>query len=256
MKRFVLFTGLTFLMFLLTVGVWAGDLVIYYSFDSLTDNIVPDMSGNGHDGVINGDITLEEDSERGPVGKFTTGSFLDLDGANFPADEVPTDAGTICAWANVEETGDHHAIFNARASDETWLTHPELRSDHQFRWLFRSYGGTTIFDVKAGEWAPGTWLHFAGTYSVDAGVGILYINGEEVGREDARVNEPIAGDWGMGARVGKNVDDARPFTGLMDDFCIFSKALTQDEIKDVMVSVVPVSPKGSLVTTWGQIKEF
>lgn len=61
----------------------------------------------------------------------------------------------------------------------------------------------------------------------------------------------------MGARVGKNIDDARPFTGLMDDLCIWSKALTQDEIKALMeTGVTPVSPKGNLGTTWGQIKKF
>ncbi|HIE27823.1 TPA: LamG domain-containing protein [Candidatus Poribacteria bacterium] len=256
MKRFVLFGELTLLMFLLIIGARAGDLVIYYSFDSLKDNFVPDMSGNGHDGVINGDVTLA-DGKSGSAGKFANGGYLDLDGENFPADEVPKDAGTVCAWVNVEETGGHHAIFNARASDATWLVHPELRSDHTFRWLFRAYGGTTIFDVRAGEWKPGEWLHYAGTYSKDAGVGILYINGEEVGRENARVSEPIAGDWGMGARVGKNIDDARPFTGLMDDLCIWSKALTQDEIKALMeTGVTSVSPKDSLVTTWGQIKKF
>jgi hypothetical protein len=133
--------------------------------------------------------------------------------------------------------------------------HPELRSNHQFRWLFRAAGGTTIFDVQTGEWQPGQWLHYAGTYSKDAGVGILYINGEEVGRENARVAEPIVGDWGMGARVGRNIDDARPFTGLMDDFCIWRKALTADEIKDLMSSVTPVQPQNCITTTWGIIKK-
>ncbi|MBM3242224.1 LamG domain-containing protein [Candidatus Poribacteria bacterium] len=256
MKNFVLLTGLTCLTLLWVIGTAFAytDLVIYYSFDQLNGNTVSDMSGNGHDGAINGDVTLAS-GKYGNAAKFANAGYLDLGGENFPADAVPKDAGTICAWVNVEETGNHHAIFNARASDQTWIVHPELRSDHKFRWLFRAYGGTTIFDIQTGEWKPGEWIHYAGTYSKDAGVGILYINGEEVGRENARVTEPIAGDWGMGARVGKNIDDARPFTGLMDDFCIWKKALTQDEIKDLMENVTPVQPKNSMTTTWGMIKQ-
>jgi hypothetical protein len=60
----------------------------------------------------------------------------------------------------VDNTGDHHALFNARASDQTWLVHPELRSDGGFRWLLRAAGGDTIFDIRAGQWTAGEWIHF------------------------------------------------------------------------------------------------
>jgi len=208
-------------------------LVIYYSFDEVSD-IVADQSGKGHDGAVVGDVTVEANGKYNGAAKFASGSYLDLDGPSFPAEDIPTSAMTLAAWAKCENTGDHHAIFNARASDATWVTHPELRSEGNFRWLLRSYGGTTIFDIRAGVVTWDEWLHFAGTYSQADGVGILYINGQEVGRENARVNEPIAGDWGQGARVGYNIDNARPFTGLMDEFCMFKRALSQDEILEIM----------------------
>jgi hypothetical protein len=44
----------------------------------------------------------------------------------------------------------------------------------------------------------------------------------------------IAGDWGSGARVGYNIDNARPFTGLMDMLWLFKRALTQEEISKAM----------------------
>ncbi len=208
-------------------------LVIYYSFDDVGE-IVADQSGKGHDGAVNGDITAEANGKYNGAAKFASGSYLDLDGPSFPAQDIPTSAMTLAAWAKCENTGDHHAIFNARASDETWLTHPELRSNGEFRWLLRAYGMTTIFDIRAGAVTWDEWLHFAGTYSQTDGVAILYINGQEVGRENARVNEPIAGDWDMGARVGYNIDNARPFTGLMDEFRMYTRALSQDEILEIM----------------------
>ncbi|UCE47550.1 MAG: hypothetical protein JSW47_18370, partial [Phycisphaerales bacterium] len=42
------------------------------------------------------------------------------------------------------------------------------------------------------------------------------------------------GGWGDGARVGLSIGNSRPFTGLMDDFYLFKRALSQSELKKVM----------------------
>ena len=238
-----------------------ADLIIYYDYEEIQDGWILDRSGNGINGQINGNVSLV-DGPRGKAGNFEQGSFLDLDGPNVSPDLIPTDAFSITAWISIENTGEHHAIFNARASDETWLTHPEARdTSNQYRWLLRTDGGSTIFDVRAGEPKVGEWVHFAGTYSRADGVGILYIDGQEAGREDAReADAPVAGDWGLGARVGYNIDNARPFTGLMDDFAIWSNALTPDEVIDVMDNgprpPTSVAPEGKLAATGGNLKRF
>jgi len=259
MKR-LLFVGSICLALVLASGAWADpDLVIYYSYDSF-DAVVPDESGNGNDGTVMGDVTPDAAGKRGGAAKFATGSYLDLDGANVPAAGLPSDAMTLCAWMNLESTGGDHALFNARAADETWLIHPEAKEGAgQFRWLLRTAGGETIFDIRAGSPAVGQWLHFAGVYSAADDLATLYINGIEVGTEVARIaNANIAGDWGLGARVGMNIDDARPFTGLMDDFLIYKRALPAEEVLMVMdggpVVDAPVPDEDSLISTWGDIK--
>jgi hypothetical protein len=216
----------------------AGDpsLSIYYTFDEVSD-VVADQSGNGLDGVVVGDVTADAEGMLVGAAKFANAGYLDLDGANVPAEDIPTTGMTLAAWIKCEDTGDHHAIFNARASDETWVVHPEARSDGTFRWLLRSYGGTTMFDIRAGVVTWGEWEHFAGTYDEASAKATLTINGEVVSEMDVASPDDIAGDWGMGARVGKNIDDARPFTGLMDEFRLFTRALSQDEIVDMMAGM-------------------
>jgi hypothetical protein len=238
------------------------DLVIYYSFDNVSD-IVADQSGNGHDAVVVGDVTAEPVGKFAGAANFAQGSYLDLDGENFPSEEVPTTGMTLAAWAKCENTGSHHAIFNARASDMTWLIHPELRSNGEFRWLLRSAGGTTIFDIRAGSVTWDEWLHFAGTYDKDAGKAALYINGELVREETISNPADIAGDWGSGARVGYNIDNARPFTGLMDDFLIFRRALSLAEVKKLMQGIGsplafgPSPADGALhPETWANVSWF
>ena len=54
---------------------------------------------------------------------------------------------------------------------------------------------------------------------------------EELGIENPA---DIAGDWDLGARVGLTIDNGRPFTGLMDEFRMYTRALSHTEIQDIM----------------------
>jgi len=204
-------------------------LSIHYTFDEVSD-IVADQSGKGHDGIVMGDVSAAAEGILAGAGKFATGSYLDLDGPSVAAEDIPTSAMTLAAWINCENTGGDHEIFSARASDSTWLIHPEPKSSGDIRWLLRSYGGTTIFQIRAGTMTWGEWLHFAGTYDKASAKAALYVNGELIQEMDVAEPADIAGDWDMGARVGLTIDDGRPFTGLMDEFRMYTRALSQDEI--------------------------
>ncbi|MFH1884163.1 MAG: LamG domain-containing protein [Planctomycetota bacterium] len=208
-------------------------LVIYYSFDEVGE-IVADQSGKGHDGVVVGDVTAEPEGKYNGAANFASGSYLDLDGPSFPAEDIPTSAMTLAAWIKIANTGGDHEIFSARASDGSWLIHPEPKSSGDIRWLLRSYGGTTIFQIRAGTVTWDEWLHFAGTYDKASGKAALYINGELIEEMDVASPADIAGDWDLGARVGLTIDNGRPFTGLMDEFRMYTRALSQDEILTIM----------------------
>jgi len=212
------------------------NLVIFYSYDSV-GTIVPDESGKGHNGTVAGDVSLVDSGIKwygaaefegiwGPTGY----SYLDLDSPHYPEEDIPKTAITLAAWCKCRDTGQHHALMSTRASDNTWVMHPQVNSDGTFRWLLRTYGGTTIFNLNGvGKHGWDEWLHYAGTYDSTTGKGILYINGEVTAQIDVPVGQVIA-DWGTGARVGYNIDNARPFTGVMDEFYLFTRALTQDEV--------------------------
>ena len=223
-----------------------SSLVIYYSFDEV-GAVVADQSGKGHDGVVVGDVTAEANGMYGGAANLANTGYLDLDGANFPAEDIPTSGFTLAAWTNIDGTSNQNAIFNARASDSTWLIHPEIRpGDGDYRFTVRKYGGVTIGNINGGTPGykkpegtpvPNEWVHVAMTFSrADAQV-ILYVNGEVIAQAPISEDADMAGDWGLGARVGYNIDDARHFTGLMDEFHMFTRALSQDEILDVMAGM-------------------
>jgi len=218
------------------------NLVIYYSYDDV-GLIVPDESGRGHHGTVCGDISAcasgikwfgaaEFQGIWGPTGY----SYLDLDSPHYPAEDIPKSAITLAAWVECRKTGQEHAIISCRASDNTWVIHPQINNNETFRWLLRAPGGVTIFNLNnVGSHGWDEWIHYAGTYDSVTGKGVLYINGEVCAHIDVTPGQQIA-DWGTGARVGYNIDNARPFTGIMDELYLYTRALSQAEIKDLMVS--------------------
>ena len=240
-----------------SAAVLDPDLVLYFDYEDFDGDTVVEKSGRGYDGAIKGKVTQSNDGKFGKAAHFASGSFLDLDGPNIKPEDIPTEGMSIVAWINVEAVSDM-AIFNARAADNTWLVHPEARGDGNYRWLNRSPGGTTIFDIRAGKNKANEWIHYAGTFSRAEGLAVLYINGNNVGEEKARVGTPIAADWGQGARVGFNIDDNRPFNGLMDDLNIWKRGLTEEEVNIIMSNSVDaflaVEARGKLTTTWGTLK--
>ena len=246
------------------------NLVIYYSYDTV-GAIVPDESGRGHNGTVCGDVSGAPSGIKwygaaeflgiwGPTGY----SYLDLDSPHYPAADIPKSAITLAAWAKCRKTGQHHALMSTRASDNTWVMHPQINDNETFRWLLRTYGvggatGANIFNLNdVGKHGWDEWLHYAGTYDSVTGRGILYIDGEVCASINVTPGQLIA-DWGTGARVGYNIDNARPFTGIMDELYLFTRALSQDEIKALQWSEALPSEKAShpkpangteLETTW------
>lgn len=243
----------TMLLTAMTLRAQDNDLILYYDYETLDAKAI-DLSGKGHDGVVKGKITLEA-GKHGNAARFTAMSYIDVDGPNWPADQIPRKGMSVLAWINCDNQADN-AIFNARATDATWVVHPEFRADGNFRWLLRGDGGVTLFDIRAGKSSPKTWFHYAGVYDSSEGVARLFINGVEVSSVN-NIAGSIAKDWGQGARVGLNIDNARPFTGLMDDLNVWKRGLTLDEVKTIMeFGPLPqaVSAKGKLATTWSRLR--
>jgi len=141
-----LFLSILVCLFFTSLGlaVEATDLVFYYTFDEVIGDTVPDQSGHGLDGDINGKINIVDGGKFGKMAEFESGGFVDVHGADVPEELIPIDEITLCAWINLKNDGNDHAIFNAQASDGTWVIHPESKTGGDFRWLLRSDGRNHI----------------------------------------------------------------------------------------------------------------
>jgi len=257
MRTVLVFTALVCLVMASSALAGDPDLVFYFSYDNpIEGDTITDESDNGFKGTVKNKADQVDGGKRGKAMEFESGSYIDLDGASIPEELLPREEMTLCAWVKCVNTGGDHAIFNAQAGDGTWVIHPEIKGGGNFRWLLRADGAATIFDLRTGAVDWDEWLHYAGVY--DGKTGTLFINGENVGEQPG--SGDIAKDWAAGARVGYNIDNARPFTGIMDDVCMWKRALTPEEIALVMADGPggifddAVSPVGNMTTTWGKLK--
>ena len=123
-------------------------------------------------------------------------------------------------------------------------------------WLIRNDGvlGPTVFGTGSAEYqilaSPpvigvddlGTWLHLAVVLDGKANEAVQYLNGVPVSRRTLKIRPPFRlnsvelGNWNARRDPGSEPSLIRNLSGSMDDFEMFSRALSQAEIRDLYSS--------------------
>jgi hypothetical protein len=230
------------------------DLSAYLSFDAIDNGVVADMTANGNDGLLTVDADLE-DGKFGSAIVFGSGLRVDFDGANFVG--PPEDAVTMAMWINVEAVTAEMELFDCIGTGHgDGQYHFELRSGGPVRWFHRDETSTQVFNIQTGNVPTGEWAHIAGTYDSDSGEAALYINGKEVTKVPGS-GAALSIDWAVTAGIGQH-KGGRQFLGLMDEFYMFKRALSAEEITALMDGLfgpnLAVEPGGKLATTWAEVK--
>lgn len=248
----------TLCLFILTVTfvalpVFAQDLskglVAYWKLNEVEGGIAFDSSGNGHDGVLNGDPEWVD-------GRF--GGGLEFDGSgdevNVPYDAAlnPEEAFTVCVWANVEPgSGGHRAPVSCR--DDGPLSGYIIYAEPGNTWQY--WIGTGAWNSVQGPAVElGEWTHLTAIYS--EGQQRFYVNGELAGQGAGTLITNPDNSFLIGAGANERPVHEYLFVGQIDDVRLYNRALEEDEIAKVMAGEIStaVSASGKLATTWSVIK--
>ncbi len=224
-------------------------LSVYYSFDGNGDT-VEDGSIYGNDGLIEGKVQRDDGVIEDAI-VLEAQTWVNLNGPEF--ENVPKDGITFAVWVNHTGSAEPQSIFDAIGTDHaSGLYHVEIRPAG-FRFFHRDGGEAEVFNINPGPVIDdGEWVHFAGTYDSASGDVATYIDGEMT--HDAKGDGDLSDNWGVSAAIGHH-KNGRWFDGLMDEFYIFARALSEDEIQEVMDGeFLSVEPEGKLTTTWGGLK--
>ena len=228
------------------VGMWL--------FDDGKGDVAIDSSENGLDGVlINAPEWLGD-------GKF--GDCLKFEAAKAHNVRVPVphnDTITIAMWASYSNLASTNiGLIHIQSGD---FENADPGSKTVGMWVENSgslwgriipAGQGNINFPKNKELDPETWYHIAMIIDANAGKATQYVNAEEVGQVNYPNGELNQYDF---ANIGRQGNES--WDGLIDEVVIFSKALSVNDLKEVMKGLgesFPVDRNGKLPVTWGGLK--
>lgn len=211
----------------------------FYDFESADDSTVPDATGNGYDGEVNGDLEIGEGapSSASPTkgGLFNGGFFSSFDfewGDLVHADGDRDGSYTLSCWLkpDIESIGGDHFIWG----QSTQGIHNGLRGSgtlHTAHWG-SDFNADTV--LTEDEWVQAVW-----TYDGEFGEAHIYLNGELDGGPFAQNPPNQGGTLIIGGRNGGTEN----FIGAIDELAIWNEVLSEQQITFLANGDSPIGAK-------------
>lgn len=229
------------------VGMWL--------FDDGSGGKAKDSSGNGLDGILINDPEWVDNGKFGGALQFVAG-----DAQNVRVPLPHNDTVTIAMWASYSNLASNNIglihvqqgdFENADPGSKTIGMWVENTGNLWGRIIPKGQGNINF--PKNEHLDPETWYHIAMVVDADSGKATQYVDGVEVGQVGYPGGELTGYDFANIGRQGNETWD-----GLLDEVVIFSKALSVDELRQVMKGLAdafPVEPQGKLPVLWGEVKD-
>jgi regulation of enolase protein 1 (concanavalin A-like superfamily) len=200
-------------------------LVGWWKLDDDSGTIVLDWSGQGNHGTIVGDpqwILGYDD------GALSLDGFDDCVNCGDPNSFNITNVISILAWIKANSAGNganQSYVMKGNSGAEGYGLRHSATNDLQFR----TANGINV-QTPVNSSFNGVWHHLAGTY--DRSQLMLYVDGE------LQANISAAGDISTSSynlNIGREaVGNRYLYDGAIDDVRVYSRALTEDEIKQII----------------------
>jgi len=252
-----LFVSLLAISLVLTLGTNGKTkelegLVVYFTFDEGNGKLVTDHSGTGNDGNIKGGTKWTD-------GKYDGGLMLEGDDGIVEVEDNDSlhfvDGITIAAWIKPTLEGDQWQLIGSKGPDAQEYFEV-LLSPNGFIWMGWVFqkAGRIVPAQSPSEVKPDVWQHVAVAWNPKE-FWTVYLDGEVLidypKQDDKLVPKPDP------LFIGTELNLKRYYNGVVDEWALFDRGLTQEEVKEIMVgieSLLSVEPGAKLTTTWGAIR--
>ena len=245
---YILITASIFIFPFVSGAIEDDAMVLYFSFDEGKGKDVEDLSGKENHGTLEGDAKWEKN------GKINSGVFFNEQIQKGVVAVEVSDSLTITknltmeVWVYPESVGDYRNV-RGQAGPHTYYL-----SIHQGRpsvWLGCGGVGCKTWNSAKSDIPTDKWTHVAVVYEFDKELR-HYINGklDQTYKVGGEITTSQADHW-----FGNRLDGPWPYGGRLDEFVIYNRVLTEDEIQQDMEQVLSVSPLDKAATTWGLLKK-
>ena len=207
-----------------------------------------DISVNHNTGTLIGGVTWTTQ------GRFTNGLVFDgvsgyVDAGNAPSTNI-TGSVTMAAWVKMNSAdqdqkvgGNQDGVAGGyKMSVYGTRVEFEVRDTSNNPWLNRSVGGGTVMTM-------GVWYHLTGVYNTSTNTIRTYVNGildRELTGVPANSLGSTAGNFRMGREPWNVGGNTRYFNGMINDVRVYSRALSDQEIKALADTSVQLNVKATL----------
>jgi autotransporter-associated beta strand protein len=158
---------------------------------------------------------------------------------------------TISSWVKLDEKRTWERVFDFGSGTATYMFLTTTHNGGGVRYEIRLNNGTAQ-QINAAYSVPvNVWVHVAVT--LNGSTGILYINGQEAGRNTAMTINPSRLGNTTQTWIGRSQWSADPYLrGTIDDFRIHSRALNAQEISGMVNVIAPLPPANVTVARAGE----
>jgi len=224
--------------------------VMILPFDEGSGKVAKDISGNKNDGALMGDASFVA-GKYGKAVKVTDGDGGNMVVVKANATLDVTDAITFGGWVMMETAPDSHCSLITKA--DTYMIHQSNWSgkgmeQEPLLWPFDAWQTPISTPIQFKE-----WKHVIGTF--DGKTLKTYLDGQLKGERAFGAKIAVTPNDVVIGRDSRGCCNARKATQTFDEIVIFNRALSADEVKELMAgATTAVRPEGSASTLWGQIK--
>ena len=215
----------------------ATDFRVHLPFDDGSGATAADTSGNGFPGTLVG----------GPT--WTTGELggaVDLNGSSEYV-SLPTGVVdglsdfTVATWVDMTSESQWMRIFDFGTGTTDYMFLTADGGSNAVRFAITTGGNTQEQQINGTAALPvGAWTYVAVTLT--GGVGTLYINGVQVGQNASMTLTPSSLGATTQNYIGKSQFNDPYLKGLVDDFRVYSRALSATEIYTLAHTLAPAAP--------------
>ncbi|MBM3212696.1 LamG domain-containing protein [Candidatus Poribacteria bacterium] len=256
MKKLSLFLIFVLGLSLLSYGALALDkkgLVLYINFDEGKGGEAADLSGNNNKGKLLGGAKWVQGKIKGGVYLADIPDLVEVADSN--SLDI-TEALTLAIWANIESLPNGScALFQKPTAYMLHTTNGGVGVKiDPLVFIGGNYGAWPTPVTVSGTFNE--WHHFAATY--DGKSYNIYVDGKRMDGYDRQTAGKIDVDSNPLAigRDNRGCCAARNSPCIIDEASVWSRALKESEIKDLMNGgLTAVQPGYKLSTCWGNIKD-
>ena len=228
------------------------DILVYYSFDKLNGDKVPDDSGNGNDAVLAGKGSLVDGAFNKAI--QLNGGVVVMEQNDFIVPIGEKTEITMEAWFYLNQHASYDGIISIEAAaggccEFRTMVNPGFNpfwdAGHHADKSLANYQ----FELKE-------WYHYV--MVADGKDGKIYVNGEFIGEQPENFKWPKFKEAAIYIGAGENPTLHKVEDAIIDEVVIYAAALTEEEIKASMELSVPVvlavEAHDKLAVTWGELK--